>query len=230
MYLADRAQAPYGERSLTEVRERASAVTRWLIEQGCGIVVIACNTASAAALASLREAHPGVRFVGMEPAVKPAAETSTRGRIGVVATAATFQSELFASVVDRFAEGVEVTTSACPSWVTLVEAGQIDGPQTEAEVRACLQPLIRAEVDVVVLACTHYPALLPVIRAVMGEDVTIVDPAPAVARQAARVAEAVGVTGATGTTTFVTTAEPEVLDAALARLGIDGRAMLLALP
>ncbi len=229
IYLADHEGGPYGTRSLEEVRSRSERVARWMIGQGCGVVTIACNTASAAALHHLRDAHPEVSFVGMEPAMKPAAAYSRVGRVGVVATAATFQGELFASVMDRFARDVEVVTAACPSWVELVERGITEGPEAGEEVRRCLEPMIDAGVDVVVLACTHYPALWTTIAGVLGPDVRLIDPAPAVARQTARVAGPRDSRG-DGSISLFSTADPGALAAAARRVGVDGDAGLLPLP
>lgn len=222
LYVADHAAAPYGPRHLTEVRERSEKVAAWLLAQGSTIVTIACNTASAAALESLRRLYPGVMFVGMEPALKPAAELTAAGRVGVVATSATFQGELFATVLDRFASGVTVHTAACPAWVELVEAGVTSGPAARAEVERCLSPLREAGIDVLVLACTHYPRLRSVISEVLGEDITIIDPAPAVARQTARLATAHGMTGGDGTNEFLSTGDVAVLEKAVRSLGLEG--------
>ncbi|HSJ35718.1 MAG TPA: glutamate racemase [Acidimicrobiia bacterium] len=228
IYLADHAVAPYGPRDLAEVRERSETVAGWLIERGCSIVTIACNTASAAALKSLRARFPRTHFVGMEPAVKPATEITAAGRVGVVATAATFQGELFATVVDRFASGVTVFTAACPSWVTLVEAGITSGPEARAEVEACIGPLRDEGIDVLVLACTHYPRLMDVISEVVGEAVAIVDPAPAVARQTARLAASVAAAGAgRGRMEFCSTGDAGTLESALRSLGLHGPVSLL---
>lgn len=188
LYLADRARAPYGRRPPAEVRRFSGEITDHLLDQGAGLVVVACHTASAAALHHLRATHPGVRFVGMEPAVKPAAGLTGSRVVGVLATAATFQGELFASVVDRHAAGVRVVTRACDGWVELVERGLVEGPEVEAAVRRHLEPVLAAGADTLVLGCTHYPFLAGEIGRVAGPDVVIVDPAPAVARQVARLA------------------------------------------
>jgi len=188
IYLADQARAPYGVKSLEEVATMAGQVSRWLLDQGASTITIACNTASAAALHELRRAHDEIPFVGMEPAVKPAALTTSSGVIGVLATAATFQGELFASVVQRHAEGMTVLTRACPTWVELVETGIIGGSEAHRQVERCLSPLLEAGVDTLVLGCTHFPFLTPVIQTVSGPATTIVDPGPAVARQVRRIA------------------------------------------
>lgn len=187
LYLADQAHVPYGNRSLSEVRAFSEGVTRFLLDQGAKAIVVACNTASAAALYYLRRTFPGVPFVGMEPAVKPAVERTCNGVVGVIATQATFQGELFSSLLDRYASEVEVLTQVCPGLVEAVETGALDTPETEALLQACLTPLVEAGIDQLVLGCTHYPFLRPVIKRVAGPNVAVIDPAPAVARQTARV-------------------------------------------
>lgn len=183
IYLADQAHVPYGRRSLAEVRRYAKAIVRFLLDRGAGVIVVACNTASAAALQDLRRTFPQVPFVGMEPAVKPAAERTTNGVVAVIATEATFQGELFASLVERYAHGVEVLTQVCPGLVEAVEVGALEGLETEALLRQCLAPLVEAAVDQLVLGCTHYSFLRPAIERIIGEGIAVIDPAPAVARQ-----------------------------------------------
>ena len=187
IYLADQAHAPYGQRSLAEIRALAEAVTGFLLREGARIIVVACNTASAAALRSLRDSFPEVPFVGMEPAIKPAAEHTRTGHVGVIATEATFQGELFASLIDRFATGITVHTQTCPALVPLVEAGELRSERTRTALQGYLAPLLDAGIDELVLGCTHYPFLRPLIEQVVGAGVEIVDPAPAVARQTVRV-------------------------------------------
>jgi glutamate racemase len=123
----------------------------------------------------------------MEPAVKPAVERTRSGVVGIIATPATFQGELFASLVERYAGDARVLTQACPGLVEAVEAGTLDASETEALLRRCLAPLIEAGADQLVLGCTHYPFLRPAIERVVGPGVAVIDPAPAVARQTARV-------------------------------------------
>ncbi len=189
IYLADQGHAPYGQRPLAEIRDFAGAITRFLLGQGCRVIVVACNTASAAALRWLRCEFPEVPFVGMEPAVKPAAERTRTHHVGVIATAATFQGELFASLLERYASDVVVHTQVCPDLVLLVEAGELNTPAACAAVRGYLAPLMAAGIDELVLGCTHYPFLRPLIEEAVGPRVDVIDPAPAVARQTARVLE-----------------------------------------
>jgi glutamate racemase len=187
IYFADQVHAPYGQRSLAEIRALAEGIARFLLRHGARIIVVACNTASAAALRSLRESLPDTPFVGMEPAIKPAAEHTRTGHVGVIATSATFQGELFASLMDRFAAGITVHAQACPELVPLIEAGELSSQHTRAALRSYLAPLMDAGIDELVLGCTHYPFLRPLIEEVVGAGVEIVDPAPAVARQTVRV-------------------------------------------
>lgn len=206
LYLADQGRAPYGVRSLDEVAAIAEQASGWLLDRGADMITIACNTASAAALHRLRARHPEVPFVGMEPAVKPAAVRTGTGVIGVVATAATFQGELFASVVQRHAQGATVLTQACPTWVDLVEAAVIDGKTARSGVESCLAPILQGGADTLVLGCTHFGYLVPLIEEVAGPGLTIIDPAPAVARQVGRVTPSAE---GEGTLQLATSGDPE---------------------
>lgn len=190
LYFADQAHVPYGPRSLAQVRDFSEAITRFLLELGAKLIVVACNTASAAALHSLRESFPDVPFVGMEPAIKPAAEGTHSGVVGVLATPATFQGELYASVVERFANGVEVLQHTCPGLVGQIEQGMLEGRETRAILESALHPMMERGIDTVVLGCTHYPFVIPLIQEIVGEGVRVIDPAPAVARQVKRLLNA----------------------------------------
>lgn len=187
LYLADQAHVPYGPRPLEEVRHFAYEITQFLLRQKAKLIVVACNAASAAALHDLRREFPDIPFVGMEPAVKPAAETTQSGRVGVLATPATFQGKLYASVVERFAHGVELFQDTCPGLVKQIEAGALDSPDTRAILESALGPMLRQGIDTVVLGCTHYPFVIPLIQEIVGPGVRVIDPAPAVAQQVQRV-------------------------------------------
>ena len=189
VYLADQGHVPYGPRPLEEVRSFAEGITRFLLGQSCKLIVVACNAASAAALHSLRKLFPQVVFVGMEPAVKPAAEYTRTGRVGVLATPATFQGLLYASVVERFAQGVILYQDTCPGLVAQIEAGELDSPRTRVILEKALRPMLDQAIDTVVLGCTHYPFVIPLIQSIVGPQVRVIDPAPAVARQANRMLE-----------------------------------------
>jgi len=187
LYFADSANCPYGERSLSQVRELSLGITRFLLSRGAKAVVVACNTASAAALHTLRRTFPAVPFVGMVPAVKPASAATRSGKVGVLATPATFQGRLFEDVVSRFATDVEVITQTCPGLVEKIEEGDLSGVETIALLERYISPLLERGVDTLVLGCTHYPFLIPQVREIVGERVRIMDPSLAVARQTRRV-------------------------------------------
>jgi len=189
IYFGDQGHVPYGARPMDQIQAFSEAITDFLLSRGAKLIVVACNTASAAALKYLRLRFPDVSFVGMEPAVKPAAQSTRSGRVGVMATRATFQGELFASVVERFANGMQVVKQVCPGLVEQVEAGRLDTPDTEAMLRQYLAPVMAADVDTIVLGCTHYPFLAPTIRRIVGPGVSVIDPSPAIARQVGRVME-----------------------------------------
>lgn len=185
-YLADQRHVPYGPRPLLEIRGFSEGITDFLVQRGAKLIVVACNTASAAALHHLREQHPGILFVGMEPAVKPAAATSQTHKVGVLATPTTFQGELFASVVERFAQGVDVVEQTLPGMVELIEAGNLNSSKTVAIVQENIDPLVEQGVDTLVMACTHYSFIIPLLQNRYGKAVSVIDPAPAIARQTER--------------------------------------------
>ena len=198
IYFADQVHVPYGPRSLEQVRDFSEAITRFLLDQGARLIVVACNTASAAALHYLREKFSDISFVGMEPAVKPAAEHTQSGLVGVLATPTTFQSALYASVLERFANGVQVLQDTCPGLVGQIEGGNLDGEETHAILENALRPMLDRGIDTVVLGCTHYPFVIPLIEQIVGEKVRVIDPAPAVAKQAKRLLEAEGMKKSVG--------------------------------
>ncbi len=209
LYFADQIHIPYGPRTLEEIRSFSEAVTRFLLERDCKLIVVACNTASTAALKHLRATFPDVPFVGMEPAVKPAAELTRTGVVGVMATPATFQGELFASVVERFANGVKLINQVCPGLVEQIEAGQLNTPETVAMLDRFLTPIRSGGADTIVLGCTHYPFVIEAIRQ-LAPGVNVIDPAPAVARQVQRVLHERGSTAAAdrfGQHTFITSGD-----------------------
>jgi len=212
VYIGDQFHVPYGVRSLEEVRRFSFEVTQFLIRQGVQLIVVACNTASVAALHSLREQFSEIPFVGMEPAVKPAAEQTSSGVVGVLATFATFQGALYASVVERFAKDVTLLQSPCPGLVSQIEKGNLSGPETRAILKGELDPMLEKGIDTVVLGCTHYPFVIPTIEEIVGPKVRVIDPAPAVARQTARLLKEHGWLAEgnqKGAVDYYTTAEPE---------------------
>lgn len=194
VYFADNAHCPYGEKSAEYVQERSRAITEILLGMGADIIVVACNTATAAAIATLRAEYPAVPFIGMEPAVKPAALGTRSGVIGILATAGTLKGSKYLKTRGLYEADVKITEHVGSGFVELVEAGKLEGEEVEDTVRASLQPLLDAGADTIVLGCTHYPFLRPVIERIAGPGVTVIDPAPAVARQTKRVLEERGIT------------------------------------
>jgi glutamate racemase len=221
IYLADQAHVPYGLRSLEQVRAFSEGITRFFLSRDAKLIVVACNTASAAALHHLRQEFPRVLFVGMEPAVKPAAEHTQTGVVGVLATPATFQGALYASVIERFANGVTVLQSTCPGLVMEVDAGNLDTPQVRDILEKALRPMLAEGIDTVVLGCTHFPFVIPTIEDIVGPDVRVIDPAPAIARQVERLLDANSLYSPRfkfGEVRYLTTSDPAQLAELLPRL------------
>lgn len=220
-YLADTAHVPYGDKHDDFIRGRVLAIGHYLAQRGCRLLVVACNTATAAAVTELRQQHPGIAVVGVEPGVKPAAAASQSGHIAVLATAATARSDRLRRLIRDHAAHVKVAVEACPGWATRVESRQLDGPEFAAEVRAKVEPLLAAGADRLVLGCTHYSFLAPVLRPLVAGRAELVDVAEAVARQVRRLA---GDTPGSARLELLATARPEHLRAALPALGLDGLA------
>lgn len=202
-YIADSAYVPYGQLSPETIVERSCALADVLVGRGARLVVVACNTATAAAVPVLRT-RLAVPVVGMEPAVKPAAEATRNGTIGVLATVGTLKSARFAALLDRFGGPVNVITQPCPGLVECVERGDLDSPETRSLVRRFVDPVVAGGADTLILGCTHYPFLRPVIEACAGPDVVVVDTGRAVARQVVRVWESQGGGGSGGAAQFWT--------------------------
>jgi glutamate racemase len=182
IYFGDTANCPYGVRSEEEVIEFSLQACQFLIEQGIKLLVVACNTASQAALVALRATYK-LPIVGVVPAVKPAALATRQGRIGIAATNGAVQAAYLRHLIENFASDVQVYTVGCPELVTLVEHGELDGPVVEEALQYALQPLIDKKVDVIVLGCTHFPALRATIEHVVGKDVQVIDSGAAIARR-----------------------------------------------
>jgi glutamate racemase len=221
VYVADSANCPYGTRPPEEVCRLSTGIVHYLLAQGAKIIVVACNTASAAALATLRATFPEVPFVGMVPAVKPAVQITRSGVVGVLATLGTLEGALYHQVVEHHASGVRIVAHACPGLAERVEVGDLDSPGTMALLRACVAPLLAAGADTLVLGCTHYPFLIPALRDLVGEGVHILESSVAVARQTRHVLQErslVAPQGAARTTLYATTGNLAHFTAALRRL------------
>ncbi|POA97815.1 glutamate racemase [Chromobacterium sinusclupearum] len=206
-YLADQAYCPYGPRSREEIIDRALTVGRYLISQGATILVVACNTATTAAITAMREEFT-LPIVGIEPAIKPAAAMSRTGRIAVLATEYTLASDRVKTLLDAHAGDVDVLRRAGHGWVEQVEAGELSGERTRALVRRVVEPLMGENIDHIALGCTHYPFLEPLIREVTGDAIRLYDPAEAIARRVGELIRQHGFDSqADGYCRFITTAE-----------------------
>ncbi len=186
IYMADSANAPYGRLPAEKIIELSRKNTEFLLSKNSKVIVIACNTATGAAIKYLRQTF-SVPFIGMEPAVKPAALLSKTGKIGVLATARTFEADHFNTTVERYSGDVDVIVKIGDGLVEMVEKGSLDTPELMNLLEEYLEPLIKEGIDQLVLGCTHYPFLIPAIRKILPDEVVIHDPAPAVASQTRRV-------------------------------------------
>jgi glutamate racemase len=230
LYVADSGHAPYGERDVAHITARSEHITRFLLSKGAQVIVVACNTATAAAVQHLRNSWPNTPIVGVEPGIKPALALSASGRIGVMATPATLDSTRFRALLDRLAAKALVTLQPCPGLAREIERGQLDSPQLRQLVHGFTAPLKAAGVDTVVLGCTHYPFVRHLFQAELGPDVAIVDTSEAVARQAARQApEALGRPSAPGHIYLWSSGPPEHL-AEVVRHWLDIKAEARPLP
>lgn len=216
VYYSDNAHCPYGEKSPEYIQDRACAITERLLKEGADVIVVACNTATAAAISVLRSEysdassqevrdrvreltggrHDHICFIGMEPAVKPAALGTRTGVVGVLATAGTLKGSKYLKTKESVDDQVNVFEHVGRGFVELVEEGRLSGSEAEDVVKASLGPLLSVGADIIVLGCTHYPFLLPVLQKVAGPDIRFIDPAPAVARQLVHVLERDGMLSA----------------------------------
>jgi len=210
LYVADSGHVPYGGKTADYIRERSLKLTQFLLEQGAPVVVVACNTATAAAAATLRERFT-IPIVAMEPAVKPAVAATRSGVVGVLATVGTLESAKFAALLEQYAGDVEIITQACPGLVEQVEAGEINGAATRALLARYTKPLLTRGADTLVLGCTHYPLLARTIGAYLGPEVQLVDSATETAREVTATLAAHGLAAARGpgSTSFFVTDVPD---------------------
>lgn len=186
LYLGDCGHIPYGEKTPEFIRQRCSVMAGFFREQGAKALVIACNTATVAGVADLRRDFPDWPIVGMEPAVKPAAAATRSGVVGVLATTGTLQSAKFAALLDRFATDVRVITQPCPGLVERIESGDLHSPELRALLKHYVDPLLASGCDTIILGCTHYPFLKPMLKSMIPESISLIDTGAAVARQLQR--------------------------------------------
>ena len=181
LYVADSGHVPYGDKSAAYITQRSHALTEFLLEQGAEAIVIACNTATAAAVNSLRSRYV-LPILGMEPAIKPAVAATHSGVVGVLATVGTLESARFAALLGKYAGAVDIVTQGCPGLVEQVEAGELDSARSRELLTGYVEPLLARGADTLILGCTHYPFLSPLLRQIVGEAVTLIDTGAAVAR------------------------------------------------
>lgn len=220
LYVADSGHAPYGNKPTEFIVRRSLAITEFLLERGAKAVVVACNTATAAAIARLRARSP-VPIIGIEPAVKPAVAETRSGVVGILATGNTVRSDKFADLLDRHGHRARVLVQPCPGLADCVEHGELQGPRPRALLGRYLEPLLTAGADTLVLGCTHYPFLIPLIQRLVGPEVAILDPSPAVARQLHRRLEAADLLAdgrAAGGERYFTSGVPERTARVMSRL------------
>ncbi len=220
IYVADSLHAPYGDKPIAFVEQRVETIARFLHAQGVKAIVVACNTATGIAVDRLRSTFT-LPIVAMEPAVKPAVRTTRAGKVAVLATTLTLSSRRFIDLVALHGDGVEVLPQPCPGLVEQVECGDLDGPATRHLVEHYVLPLVAHGVDTLVLGCTHYSFLSPVIQEIAGRSVTVIDPSPAIARELHRRLEAIGAlapAGQQGQEQFFTTGSVDRMRAVMSRL------------
>jgi glutamate racemase len=185
-YIGDTARIPYGNKSKDDIEKFSLEMTKFLLDKNCKAIVIACNTASAYALEAVRNTYPDIPVIAMEPAVKPAIEQSKTGAIGVLATLGTLKSDRYSHLKDKFGQGIQILENPCLGLVDNIEAGKWNDPETILLLETILKPMVVAHVDHIVLGCTHYPIVIPLIANIMGDSVQLVNPAPAIAKQVYR--------------------------------------------
>ena len=220
LYVADSGHAPYGDKPAEAIEARAVAIARFLTDRSAKAIVVACNTATGIAIEALRS-ELAVPVIAIEPALKPAAARTRSGVVGILATTQTLASARLARLVVTYGGNIRVALQPCPGWAEQVERGDLSGPETRALVERSVRSLLAKGADTLVLGCTHYPFLVPLIRAVAGPSVAIVDPSAAVARELRRRLEANGLLSqgnGPGTVRFLTSGDPAQVASVIGRL------------
>lgn len=223
IYVADSAHAPYGDKPVEEIQERAFRIVEFLLDQHAKAIVVACNTATGVAVEALR-ARWSLPFVAIEPAVKPAAAATRSGIVGVLATRQTIASPRFARLAETWANGARILAQPCPGLVEQIERGELTTPKTRDLIASFVRPLVEQGADTLVLGCTHYPFVQPLIASIAGPEVAVIDPAAAVARELRRRLTGPGLLAPEkhdGKTQYRTSGTPEHLAAMLATLGVE---------
>jgi glutamate racemase len=228
-YLGDGINAPYGTKAEQEIRSLSFRNTEFLLEIGCPIIVVACNTATTSAIDPLRKAFPKTHFVGIEPAIKPAFLQSKNKKVGVLATQGTVNSTLFNETYNRFGKDVEAIIQVGTGLVPLIEKGKLDSPELQALLQEHLLPMIKAEVDHIVLGCTHYPIIADQIKACFPYPITIIDSGQAVAIRTKSLIEDYALPISNGSNRLLTTAKPEDMNRIAKLLEIEGESSRVAI-
>ncbi len=229
IYLGDGKNCPYGGRAKEEIRGFAFAAVERLLAEGCKMIVVACNTATAAAIEQLRAEYPEVDFVGVEPAVKPACLATKSGIVGVLATQSSIDGDMFHRTAAKYSAGIRVIAHSGDGFVEIVEQSLEESPEAEEAVRKVVMPMVEEGVDQIVLGCTHYPFLLPLLRRI-APKVNIIDPSPAVAKRVEELLESSGTRAESGDTMvesgarpsckFITFADEEYRNRLCCKLGV----------
>ncbi len=229
VYYADSGNCPYGNRSEEDIQQLSSHVVDFLLNKGAKIIVVACNTATSAAIAYLREKYSHISFIGMEPAVKPAAQLTLTGHIGILATKGTITGKKFNETSQRFTQGIEVHTAIGEGLVELVESGKAMSQESLALLRHYIDPMLQQGVDQLVLGCTHYPFLSEAIYKIAGDRLNLIDPAPAVVRRVQQVLaenDALAPDNQSAVHQFYTSGDLKILKEFLAQIAPVNRAFL----
>lgn len=223
LYLADSFNAPYGEKSQKEILDLCVKNTELLLQKGCKLIVVACNTATTNAISYLRENYD-VPFIGIEPALKPAALQSKSKKVGILATKGTLSSNLFHSTAENHANGIQIIEQEGTGLVPLIEQGQIESQETTALLKSYLEPMLKEGIDYLVLGCTHYPYLIPLLKKVLPKNVKIIDSGEAVAKQTKAILKKLGLSNSSeekGKHQFYTNVEVTVLQNFLKDVAVD---------
>ena len=218
LYLADQAYLPYTARTSEELRQRCGQITRYFEEQGCNLIFIACNTATAAAIDYLRATFPHLQFIGMEPAVKPAVAHTKTGVVGVMATTSTLASHRYADLVARYAAQTTLIENRCIGLAEQIDKGELDSPETIQRLREITSPMLSQHADTIILGCTHYPFVETTLRQIVGDSIAFIDPAEATVRQIGRLLPSITPQGQEKPPQFLTTADPHTLKQQINRL------------
>ncbi len=221
IYFADSRYCPYGTKPIEQTRDRTLKIADFLVDKGVKSIVVACNAACTAGLDQLRERYPELPVIGIEPAVKPACETTKNGKVGVLSTPMTLEGKRFAMLVEKYGGSVEIITQAAPGLADLVETGKLGTTAMKDLLNGYLQPLIVSGIDTLLLGCTHYPFVRPLVEEICGAGITIIDNGSAVAGQLARILEEKGlrkVNQNSGRVTFFTSGVSELVEKVIEKL------------